>query len=237
MTSDRELSLFRIWLVETDRALAPYDLTLVAPAERDRAYRYTRECDRNAFLKTRATLRWLIGSAVGADPRRIQFNENDWGKPTLAGKAARSISFSVSHTIDLSVIALSDGRRIGIDVERVRPIADRDRIANRVFGPSIARALTCLEDVVQDCAFLRLWTATEAFLKATGTGFAGTQERVPLSLSKRSGAVRLERQRKTEHEASLSLIQLSLPKGFVGSVVVESRQSAQVQSLRSALVC
>jgi 4'-phosphopantetheinyl transferase len=212
---------FRVWRVDTDGAPDPSDLAVVDSAERDRGRRFVRESDRNAFLKTRAALRRLLGRLAGAEPQTIKFEENAWGKPLLAGKSASAISFSVSHTDGLSVIAVSDGRKIGIDVERDRCVADRDRIATNVFGASMARALSCLQDAVQDGAFLRLWTAAEAFVKATGTGFAGLDAQIPVSLSGSSGVVGLKSRRAAAGEPPLSLLELALPRGFLGSIVIE----------------
>ena len=212
-------ALFQVWLVHTEQAPHASDLILLDAAERDRGSRYLRQSDRNRFLKTRAMLRRLLGRMLEREPRSIRFNKNSFGKPILADNSARSVSFSVSHTDVLSVVAISDGRRIGIDVERLRPIADRGRIATRVFGASIARALTDLNEDAQDRAFLRMWTAVEAFLKAKGTGFAGIQDDLPLVFCEKSGTVSFGGQKKKE--TPMSLITLSLPEGFLGSVVVE----------------
>jgi 4'-phosphopantetheinyl transferase len=212
---------FRVWQINTGQAPDSSDLAIVDAAERDRARKCVRERDRNSFLKTRAALRRILGRIIDAEPQTIKFEENAWGKPLLAGKTARPISFSVSRTEDLSVIATFDGRRIGVDVERARSIAEHDRIASDVFGVVTAQALSRLEDVAQDGAFLRLWTAAEAFLKATGTGFAGNRARIPVSLSGSSGAVRLGCRLASAEVRSLSLFELSLPRGYLGSMIVE----------------
>ncbi len=155
------------------------------------------------------------------EPHTIRFEQNSWGKPRIAGASPRPVSFSVSHTDGLSVIAISDGRNVGIDVERNRAVADRDRVARDAFGASTARALSRLHAVDRDGAFLRLWTAAEAFLKATGTGFAGRDASIPLSLSEATGVVRLDHAGAAIGEASLKLMPLSLPDQFFGSVVLE----------------
>jgi len=228
VTNDLTCGLpFRVWRIDTDQAPDSGDLEIVDSDERDRARRCLRERDRNAFLKTRAALRRLLGRIIGAEPREIRFAENAWGKPVLAGEIAPSVSFSVSHTDGLSVIAVSDGRKVGVDVERERSIAERNRIASNVFGTTIAQALSCLRDPIQDGAFLRLWTTAEAYVKANGTGFAGHDTQIPVSLSGSSGLVRLESSRSSVHERSLSLFQLSLPRGFSGSLVIEGTQEQQ----------
>ena len=214
-------SPFRVWRVDTAGAPEPYELETLDAAEQERGRRFVRQRDRNAFLKTRAALRQLLGRALGAMPQEICFEKNAWGKPCLAGQSTGEISFSVSHTDELSVIVVSDGRKIGIDVERDRIIPDRDRIAANIFGGSAVQALSNLADGDRNAAFLRLWTAAEAFVKANGTGFAGREERIPVSLSDSSGGVRLDGRTVSQQERSLSLFQLSLPHGYIGSMVIE----------------
>ena len=223
MTNDStKISPFQVWLIDTERTADPYELATLNCAERDRVHRYKRECDRNSFLRTRAALRQLLADAVGAEPQALQFIENSWGKPMLAGKAANSVSFSVSHTAGLSVVAVSDGRKIGIDMERIRLVPDHDRIALHVFGASVAYSLSRLQAVVRDRAFLQLWTATEAFLKATGTGFSGKPPELPLVFCENSGAVQLAPDCTSRSQLSVSLLSLSLPAGFLGNLIVEN---------------
>jgi len=214
-------SPYGVWRIDTRGAPTASDFALVDAGERVRSERFVRECDRNAFLKTRAALRRLLGRVTGAEPQSIQFQSNAWGKPLLAGQRAEAISFSVSHTDGLSVIAVANGRKICIDVERNRSIADRDRVAEAVFGQSTAHALSRLQDSVRDHAFLQLWTAAEAFLKATGTGFAGRPEGLPLSLQGPLGMVQLNTRETSADERSLILLPLALPCGFLGSMVIE----------------
>ena len=56
---------------------------------------------------------------------------------------------------------------IGVDVERVRSLADYAELAERFFPPSEAAQVTDQAD------FFRRWTRLEAMLKATGEGLYG----------------------------------------------------------------
>jgi 4'-phosphopantetheinyl transferase len=212
---------FGVWILDTVQAPDASDFASIDAEEKHRCVRFARDRDRHAFVKTRSALRGLLGDAIGVAPNSIRFAQNPWGKPVLAAVPAVPVDFSVSHTDGLSAIALSDGRRIGIDVERDRAIPDRHRIAADVFGTDLACELSCLADAAQDLVFLRLWTAVEAFVKATGTGFAGLKGIVPFSLSPGSGTVRLERESSPTDGPSWILFPLSLPAGYSGSVVIE----------------
>jgi phosphopantetheinyl transferase len=106
-------------------------------------------------------------------------------------------------------------------VERDREVPDKHRIAIDVFGAAVAHELSSLRQPIQDRAFLQLWTAAEAYVKATGTGFAGLTGPIPLSLSPGSGDVQLRRGGPGAGDAEWTLIPLSLPIGYCGSVVIE----------------
>ena len=213
---------FRAWILDTSRAPGSADFDVVDAAERCHYQRLARDRDRDAFVMTRAALRRLLGEAMDASPKSLRFEQNLWGKPMIAPERAHmAVDFNVSHTDGLSAIALSDGRRIGIDVERERNVSDKRRIAAEVFGPALAGELCGMGGAAQDRTFLRLWTIAEAFVKATGTGFAGLAECIPLSLSRDSGEIRLGRGRAGGLSPSWAHFPLALPEGYCGSVVVE----------------
>lgn len=62
---------------------------------------------------------------------------------------------------------------MGVDVERLRPSPRGAAIARSRFDPREAAALEAVPEDGRDEAFLRLWTAKEAVLKARGTGLTG----------------------------------------------------------------
>ncbi len=62
--------------------------------------------------------------------------------------------------------------QLGVDIERVRPRPRLGEIAQRFFHPSEARWLQGLADDQATEAFVRLWCAKEAVLKAHGQGLS-----------------------------------------------------------------
>ena len=209
---------YDIWLIEPTRSP---DLELLSPDERAWAFRFVREEDRNSFLSTRLALRCLLADAMKTDPRELRFTRNAWGKPRLDNaECPTSLNFNVSHTDGLAVIALARGARIGVDVERRRTVLDCAKIAAGVFHEGVVERLMRLPRAEQDAAFLRLWTAGEALVKAAGTGLGGYGKPVPLAWSPDGNPeVNLESSFGTEGE--WTLISLDLPAGFIGSTAVE----------------
>ena len=96
------------------------------------------------------------------------FTENQWGKPQLADR--EDLHFSLSHSGLWAVCAVSD-TPVGVDIEQPRC---NDKLARRFFP----NAKT--EDDV-----LRLWTATEAYLKYLGRGLTVPLDSFSVRLSDR----------------------------------------------------
>ena len=62
--------------------------------------------------------------------------------------------------------------RVGVDIESRERGTDPLRIARRYFAPEETAALAALDEALRHDAFLRLWCAKEAVLKAHGGGIA-----------------------------------------------------------------
>jgi 4'-phosphopantetheinyl transferase len=83
---------------------------------------------------------------------------------------ASSFSFNISHSHELTVFAFSSYRRIGVDVEYVRPMTDFEEIAGGFFHPRERAILHGFPPHERQTAFFDCWTRKEAFIKATGEG-------------------------------------------------------------------
>lgn len=216
----------RVWAFRNDRGLEAAELTLLDAEERSHATRLKTKSDRDAFIKTRAALRSILGREAGVSPRDVVFRYNSWGKPSVAVAGLPSIDFNVSHTRGLSAIALARGATVGIDVEPFRACPDRIRIAADVFGLDVAQQLLAVEAARQDAVFLGLWTAGEALVKAQGLGFAGASGRAPVRLAENGSECVVLRDDLKDRWA---LMPLGLGAEFVGHVVVGAHNGAAVQ--------
>jgi 4'-phosphopantetheinyl transferase len=171
----------------------------LTPEEIERAQRFVGEARRRRALASRALLRQILGRTLGAAPRSLSFTAGRFGKPALADRA---IDFSLSHTGDLALVALSRGRELGIDVEQVRPLDDLERLVERFLAPSERAVVRELPDAERPRGFFRAWTRKEAWLKARGEGLGGPLDRDPAS-DARFGIVPLAVT--PAHEAALAL--------------------------------
>jgi 4'-phosphopantetheinyl transferase len=181
----------RVWVIELDGGLNPGDddetaepgpeLVLLAADEQVRASRFIRARDRRRFVSCRAALRQILGGLLEASPGSLQFRAGGQGKPELVPEPAcdqprdcrHPLRFNVSHSAELALIAVCRGRELGVDIERVRPIAEADRIVASFFSTAEQAAFASIPDEAKARTFLRGWTRKEAVLKGLGIGLAG----------------------------------------------------------------
>ncbi len=122
-------------------------------------------------MRTDAILRILLARYLPIAPGALHFGRETKGRPYLLH--ADAPDFNLSDTGGGSVIAISAGGRVGIDIERTERDPPVHRLAARWFAPDEADTLRALDADAGRRAFLRLWTAKEASCKATGTGIYG----------------------------------------------------------------
>jgi 4'-phosphopantetheinyl transferase len=144
----------------------------LSAADWQRAETFRTEPARREFVLGRGALRAILAPYVGCQPAELTLETGPHGKPGLAGPAhGTEVQFSIAHTQDLALVAVTRGRPIGVDVERLRPITDVQGIAERFFSDPEREALKPLAGTAEELnAFFRCWTRKEAYIKATGEG-------------------------------------------------------------------
>lgn len=165
-----------ICLIEARISLPSAELeVLSAPlsqAERDRAARFIRLEDNLRHTVGRGVLRHALAHFLGVPAASFQFSTGEAGKPYLPDGPA----FNVSHSADVVLIALAPEGRIGIDIEKIRPLRDIDGLARTSFAEDELAALHRLAPDGRAAAFFRVWTRKEALLKAVGHGIGALSE-------------------------------------------------------------
>lgn len=115
--------------------------------------------DKLRFIKTRGLVNILFSQdRGGAEPI---WQQNKYGKPYINGW---NKDFSISHTRDISVVAVSS-EAIGIDIEDIGRDIDLEKFKRTKFLNFDEGAYNNKEE------FLMRFTALEAYLKYIGKGF------------------------------------------------------------------
>ncbi|MCC6176888.1 MAG: 4'-phosphopantetheinyl transferase superfamily protein [Chloroflexi bacterium] len=137
--------------------------------ERERAARFHFERDRRRFVVTHAARRAILGAYLGCAPAAVPFETGPHGKPALRGHR-RDLQFNATDTDGLGLLAVTTGRRVGIDAERVRPFDDLYGVARLVLTQHEQQTVFAAPPNVRPTVFLHFWTWKEAVLKVLGTG-------------------------------------------------------------------
>ncbi|HCJ09953.1 MAG TPA: hypothetical protein DHW14_02155, partial [Clostridiales bacterium] len=157
--------------------------------------------------------------------RGLRFEYGARGKPTLAGDGVgdSTLTFNVSHSHRLAVYALARGRRVGVDVERIRPGIKHELLAVRFFSPREAAALLAMPDRLRLRAFYACWTRKEAFIKARGEGFALSLRRFSVSVDPGRTPVLDDVEGAPGEVLRWTLCDLEPGPGYAGALAVEGR--------------
>lgn len=163
-----------IWIVRASRSPAELDRlrSHLSAVELERARGFRSAAIRDRFVACRGALRELVAAYTEQEPAAVRFRRGAHGKPLLVPAGSGSPEFNVSHAEGLSVIALSCGGPVGVDVERVRPFPDLHLLLDRCFSAAERAALLSLPASRLWPAFFRAWTRKEAVVKALGCGLS-----------------------------------------------------------------
>ena len=137
-----------------------------------RSRRFAFEPDRSRFIAAHGALRMVLGLYLSAEPETLEFHTAANGKPALI-QTFTDIRFNLSHSADLALIAVTRGREVGVDVERVQRGIHFDQIVEHYFEPAEAWELRTSPPHERVSKFFDLWTRKEACLKADGSGLVG----------------------------------------------------------------
>ncbi len=119
---------------------------------------------------------WLDTLSVG----RAGLHRDQRGRPSLpAGRG----DIGWSHSGGRLLMAHVPAGRVGVDIEATARATRAMAIAHRYFTPGEAEALATLEEASRQQAFLRLWCAKEAVLKAAGVGITFGLHRIAFDVS------------------------------------------------------
>ena len=164
-----EAHVWRVDLEQREDVVRQFRATL-EDDEIHRADRFHFEKDRRAFAVSRGFLRHVLGRYLETKPEAIRFSYGPYGKPALDGEHA--LRFNMSHSRAVALVAVTESKEVGVDVEYIRANFATEDIARRFFSPREVEAFNALTRDQQVAAFFRCWTRKEAYIKAIGRGLS-----------------------------------------------------------------
>ena len=190
----------------------------LSPEEKQRAERFHFARHRRRFAAARFFLRRLLAAYTGTVAERLRFSYGPQGKPALMDA---NLHFNLSHSGELAIVALTLSRPLGVDVERLRPVADALKIARRFFSASEQEALLQTAENKRNEAFMRCWTRKEAYIKAVGGGLRIALDSFDVTLDQPPRFLSLQNDRNTALQ--WSLYHLEPGPGYIGALAVSGQ--------------
>jgi len=189
------------------------------PQELARAGRFCFKVDQRRYIVAHGILRSILSHYLGAPAAEIQMTHNAYGKPRLAGDP--EISFNLSHSNNLLVLAFARGRELGIDVEYIRPELFDMQVAHRYFASREFHALQSLPPHLRQNAFFECWTRKEAYIKARGEGLSIPLDEFEVSFLPDEPLIVLQVYGNPAESCRWSIQSLNPCPGYVVALVVE----------------
>jgi 4'-phosphopantetheinyl transferase len=216
-----EVHVWRATLAWPEAAAHRFEQCLAAD-ERDKMQRFRFERDQRRYLVGRGPLRLLLGRYLDVAPQALRFETTAAGKPHLASGQGQ-LQFNVSHSGEYVLIAIAEGRAVGIDVEEVHDDFDVDEVAAHFFSVNEQRDLGTFTGRAKIEAFYDCWTRKEAYVKARGEGLSLPLDQFDVSLRPGEPA-RLIATRPDPAEARRwQLSGLDVADGYKAALAVEGR--------------
>ena len=146
---------------------------LLSTDEQNRAARFAFDRDRQRFILSHGLLRrdsvpLCGGSGRGGFNLKREFMANRLYCVGILSRQA--IEFSLSHSGQYALVAVANGRAVGVDIEVCRPDVDALTLAQRFFAPGESQRIAQAHGDERQRMFYRYWTGKEAYLKGRGVG-------------------------------------------------------------------
>ena len=174
LVTDLEVHVWQVWLDDWEGSLLSSS-DLLSCEEKLRAASYRLEKDRRRFVSRRILLKKLLSHYLDIAPQMVLLRYNPLGKPHLADSSGSdAMQFNMSHSQGLAIYVFGRHRRLGVDLEALRLLPEVEVLCSRWFPGQQGRLGKTLSE--KQLAFYRMWTLSEAYLKALGKGFGSPEE-------------------------------------------------------------
>lgn len=196
---------------------------VLSPDEHQRAARFRFARDRHLFILARGMLRSILALYLGQRPHEVRFQYMPSGKPRLVVDPRIDLEFNLAHSHELVLCAISRGHQVGVDVERLQPVADLEQVAAVAFSRVEQAALLALASNQQLLGFFNCWTRKEAYVKARGDGLLMPLDAFDVSLRPGDPAALLAHRLDLDEVVRWSLHAVSPAEGYVGALAVQGQ--------------
>ena len=157
--------------VPQDHMILSHYLGFLSSAEKLRYDQYHPKAAR-LFLISRVLVKTVLADKLGISPHEVNLLLHPNGKPFVEG--SKAVYFNLTHSADVIILAVTEEREIGVDIEQVDREFEWMRVDSVLAPIEIEwikeNELTDPFSVYQ--RFFQIWTLKEAYIKCTGEGMS-----------------------------------------------------------------
>ena len=191
-------------------------------AELERVARYRRPLDGVKFALGRSFMKRTLARYLGIPVASLTLDVDPNGKPHIAPDLPGSdLSFNLSHSGELALLAVSQGIPLGIDLEHIHPIDRLERLIARCMTREESHSLRSSSDQELLDGFFRLWTRKEAFLKGLGSGLSRDPAHTSVLHPDRPALLPEDSGPSEPLPVGWSIIDLEPADGYVGALAIQ----------------
>ncbi len=208
-------------MVDTVQDKLDYFISLLSSDELIRANRFRFEKHRKRFIISHGFKRSVLTKYLNIDPVNLDFITGNNGKPYVTRllssqtngtlNNSQLLQFNLTHTEDITLLAVTKGAELGIDIEFMDRKTDWQGISRRFFTQAEQKALFSLQQTLQKQAFYQLWTRKEAYIKLLGYGLSLSPDKFTLTVPPLPPALMEHNSNKYQKPQQVEFISVKLP--------------------------
>ena len=159
--------------------------------EKEKSNRFKFEKDQRRYITRHVFLRKVLACYLGVNADQIKFREDDYGKPFIDEPAnIPDLQFNMSKSANHVLVAVTNGRLIGCDIEKHNSKLDYKAIIENYF--SVQEINFILDDNNEQLNFFDYWAVKEAYIKARGEGLSFELDKFTLHIDANDNVSMLE---------------------------------------------
>ena len=215
-----------IWKADLEQhsKLAEMQATLLSHDELIRVEKYRFPKDSTRYSVGRSICRLILGQYLDIEAKDLVFYYNRYGRPYIDSYLNHNaLSFNVSHSENHLLLAVSKGREVGIDIERVKCEFDCVEIAKGFFSTYELAQLRALPPSERELGFITCWTQKEAYIKAQGMGLSLDLDSFDVSLDPKKPAELLSVRDDPTQVERWKLHTFSPFRGYISTLAAEGQ--------------
>lgn len=215
-----------VWVIELTQREETLSILkgLLDNKELKRLNQYVFYKDKLRFLISRSILKEIIGTYLNVKAKEISITYNPFGKPCLDESINPvNLDFSLAHSHELVVYAITRKRRVGVDLEYIHREINHEKIGRRFFTKRENRIIESLPETKKREAFFNCWTRKEALLKAIGGEDILDFHNIDVSLVPGEVARIIDYKDKKFEASEWQIIPFSPHSDYIGSVIGDNK--------------